>query len=61
MVPEIWSEKEIFVILGHFVALSEKSKFSKNEKKNPGDYHHFTLVYHKRQSYDVWFLRYGAM
>ena len=33
MVPEIWSEKEIFVILGHFVALSEKSKFSKNEKK----------------------------
>ena len=35
MVPEIWSEKEIFVILDHFVALSEKSKFSKNEKKKP--------------------------
>ena len=35
-------------------------KFWKNEKKNkPERHHHFTLVYHKWQSYDVW-LRYGA-
>ena len=28
--------------------------------KNVWRYCHFTLVYHKWQSYDVWFLRYGA-
>ena len=26
--------------------------------KNAWRYHHFTQVYHKWQSYDVWFLRY---
>ena len=35
-----------------------KSKFWKNEK-NSWRYH-FTHVYHKWKSYDVWFLRYGA-
>ena len=34
-----------------------KSKFLKNEK-NTWRYYHFTNVYHKQQSYDVWFLRY---
>ena len=33
-----------------------KSKFWKNEK-NTWRYYHFTNVYHKWQSYDVWFLR----
>ena len=37
----------------------EKPKFWKNEK-NTRRYHHFTLVYHKWQSYDVCFQRYGA-
>ena len=36
-----------------------KSKFWKTEKKI-WRYYHFTHVYHKWQSYDVWFLRYGA-
>ena len=35
-----------------------KSKFLKHQKKT-GRYYHFTNVYHKRQSYDVLFLRYG--
>ena len=37
----------------------EKSKVWKNEKKS-WRYHHFTHVYHKWQSHDVWFLRYEA-
>ena len=36
-----------------------KSKFWKNEK-NIWRYYHFTNVYQKWQSYDVWFLRYGV-
>ena len=38
---------------------SKKSKFWKNEKKTWRHYH-FTQVYHKWQSYDVWFVRYWA-
>ena len=37
----------------------KKSKFWKNEK-NIWRYHHFTHVYNKWKSYDVWFLRYGV-
>ena len=37
----------------------EKSKFWKNDK-NAWRYYHFTLIYHKWWSYDVWFLRYGV-
>ena len=29
-----------------------------NKKKNTWRYYHFTQVHYKRQSYDVWFLRY---
>ena len=29
-------------------------------KKNAWRYYHFTKMYHEWQSYDVWFLRYGA-
>ena len=36
-----------------------KSKFWKNEK-NTWRYYHFTNVYHKWQSYDMWFFIYGV-
>ena len=38
----------------------EKMKEKKKQKKNVWRYYHFTHVHHKWQSYDVWFLRYGA-
>ena len=63
MVPEIWSMTDtIFCHFGWFLALlpplqPKNSKFWKN-KKTPGDI--ITLQIHKWQSYDVWFLRYGA-
>ena len=55
----------MFCHYGPFFALlppygPRKSKFWKNEKKNTWKYYHFTNVYHKRQLYDVWFLRYGV-
>ena len=65
MVPEIWSMTDrMFCHSGPFFALlppygPRKSKFWKNEK-NTWRYYHFTNVYHKWQSHDVWFLRYGA-
>ena len=65
MVPEIWSVTDrIFCHYGPFFALlppygPRKSKFWKNEK-NTWRYYHFTNVYHKWQSYHVWFLRYGV-
>ena len=37
----------------------KKLKFWKN-KNYTWRYYHFTHVYHKSHSYDVWFLRYGA-
>ena len=51
----------VFCHFGHFFALcpSNPEKFWKNET-NAQRYYHFTLVYHKLQPYDVWFLRYGA-
>ena len=63
-VPEIWSETDrICCHSGPLLALLppygyRKSTFWKNEK-NTWWYYHFTNVYHKLQSYDVWFLRYG--
>ena len=55
-------QTEFFSPFGPFFALlppkqPRKSKFWKNEKST-WRYHHFTKVYHKWQSYDVWFLRY---
>ena len=46
---------------GSFFALltPKKSEFWKNEK-SCWRYYHFTHVYQKRKSYEVWFLRYGA-
>ena len=65
MVPEIWSvTDQIFCHSGMLFVLlppygPRKSKFWKNEKK-ARRYYHFTQVYHKWQSYYVWFLRYEA-
>ena len=51
------------VILGHLLPFyphkNPKIKILKNEKIC-WRYHHFTYVYQKSQSYDVWFLRYGV-
>ena len=62
MVPKIWSTiNRTFCHSGPFFVLlspygPRKSKIFKNEK-NTWRYYHFTNVYHKRQSYDVWFLK----
>ena len=67
MVPEILSATDrTFCHFGPFFALlppppkqPKKSKFWNNENKT-WRYYHFTQVYHKWQSYDIWFLRYKA-
>ena len=46
----------VFTLLSSY--WPRKSKFCKNEKYT-WRYYHFTNVYHKWQSCDVWFLRYG--
>ena len=56
-------QREFFVMLDHFLHFyppnnPKKTKPRKNEKT--AWRYHFTHVYHKWQSYDVWFLRYGA-
>ena len=56
-----WARQIIFwsfwTILCLFTPLKpENQNFGK--MKNAGRYHHFTVVYHKLQSYDVWLLRY---
>ena len=47
----------------HFLSIyplsnPENLNFEKNEKKYARRYHHFTHLYLKWKSYDVWFLRY---
>ena len=39
---------------------TRKIKSLKKNEKTTWRYYHFAYVYHKWQSYDVWFLRYGA-
>ena len=62
MVPKIWTTTDrIFCHSGTFFALlplygHRKSKFWKNEQHTW--YYHFTNVYHKWLSYDLWCLRY---
>ena len=56
-------QTENFVILGHFLPFQpldnlENQNF--NIEKNTWRYYHFTYLHHKWQSYDAWFLRYGA-
>ena len=62
---DIERDRPKLVILGHFLLFTllkskKNSKLWKNEKKNTWRYCRFTHVHHKWQSYDVWFLRYGA-
>ena len=56
--------QNFFVILDHFFApLPPNNPKNQNffiKEKNTWRYYHFTHVYHKWQSYDVWFLRYKA-
>ena len=63
MVPEIWSTKDNFLSFWTAFTLlpiygPRKSKFWKNAKNN-WRYYHFTNMYHKWHSCEVWFLRYG--
>ena len=57
------NKPNFFVILDRFLPfyppMAQKIKILKKWKK-PWRYYHFTHVYHKLQSYDVWFLRYWA-
>ena len=61
MLTRIWSEtifcyfRPFFALLPHY--WPRKLKFGKNVK-NTWRYYPFTHVYHKWQSYNVWFLRY---
>ena len=63
--PEIWSMTDkSFCYSGLFFALllpygPRKLIFLKKWKQT-WRYYHFTNVYHKWQSYDIWFLRYGV-
>ena len=55
-------QTDFFVILGHFLPFylinnPKNQNFEKLKKKTTSRKHHFTQVYHKCQSYDVWFLR----
>ena len=62
-VPEIWRVMDVIVIFHFelfFALLPRKSKFQKNEKKNPLRYYHFTHVYQQLWLDEVQFLRYGA-
>ena len=57
-------DRQFFVILDCFLPFypsygPRKLNFKKNGK-NTWRYYHFTNVHYKWQSYDVWFLRYGA-
>ena len=59
---KVW-QTEIFVILDHFLPFqppdnpeNQTFKIEKNTRR----YYHFTHLYYKWKSYDVWFLRYGV-
>ena len=56
-------QTEFFVILGHFLPFQPPDNLENQNfkiEKNTWRYYHFTHLHHKWQSYDVWFLRYGA-
>ena len=50
----------LWVIFLPFQPLDNLENQNFNIKKYTWRYSHFTNLYHKWQSYDVWFLRYGA-
>ena len=65
MIPGIWSvTAECFVILGQFLPFyptkNLKNQNFEKMKKNTRRHYHFTHVYHKWKSYDVWSLRNGG-
>ena len=53
-------QTEFFLILDHFLHFytSLRNNPEMQNEKNTWRYHHFTQVYHKWQSYDIWFPRY---
>ena len=56
-------QTESFNVLGHFLIFDPPNNQKKNQnlkkhKKNVWRCYHFTLMYNKWRSYDVWFLRY---
>ena len=56
-------QTEIFDIFGHFLPFQPFDNLGNqnfNTEKHTWRYYHFTHLHHKWQSYDVWFLRYGA-
>ena len=65
MIPKYTAQQtKFFVILGHVLPFyptnnPQNQNFEKM-KKNTWRYYHFAHAYHKWQSYDVWFLRYGV-
>ena len=65
MVPEIWSATDIIFCHSRSFLLFYPSMDPENQnfdkmKKYAWRYYHFTQVYGKWKSYDVWFLRYEA-
>ena len=57
MIPKILNATDR--IFSHFRPFFALFNFWKNEEeKNNWIYHHFTEVYYKWQSYNIWFLRY---
>ena len=61
---DIRHNRQSFIILGHFLPFdppnNQKNQNFEKIKKTSGDIITLHLLYHKWQSYDVWFLRYGT-
>ena len=56
-------QTQIFVILGHFLPFHPPDILENQNfkiEKNTWRYYHFTNLHHQWQSFDAWFLRYGA-
>ena len=59
---KVW-QTEMFIILGHFMPFQPFDNLENQNfkvEKNTWSYYYFIRLHHKRQSYDVWFLKYGA-
>ena len=60
MVPEISSTTDIMFCHFGWKNPTRKIKILKKVKNNTWRCYYFTNLYHKCQTYDIWFLRYGA-
>ena len=63
MGPEIWSATDNFLLFWTVFCIftplwTQKIKIKKKKKEKNTWRYHFTNVYHKWQSYDIWFLKY---